>query len=82
MKSRLESCAHAFGEEPSASPEQLFGALDAFLGQLSEARAECDAARRRRGEEERRTRHEQEVREYGPYLRGDLGRVKIWGWRI
>ncbi|XP_052742171.1 disheveled-associated activator of morphogenesis 1-A isoform X3 [Bicyclus anynana] len=62
MKSRLEACAHAFGEEPSASPEQLFGALDSFLTQLAEARAECDAARRRRDEEERRTRHEQELK--------------------
>ncbi|XP_039757203.1 disheveled-associated activator of morphogenesis 1 isoform X3 [Pararge aegeria] len=62
MKSRLEACAHAFGEEPSASPEQLFGALDSFLAQLTEARAECDAARRRRDEEERRTRHEQELK--------------------
>lgn len=62
MKTRLEACAHAFGEEASASPEQLFGALDAFLAQLAEARAECDAARRRRDGEERRTRHEQEVR--------------------
>ncbi|XP_068627776.1 disheveled-associated activator of morphogenesis 1 [Battus philenor] len=62
MKNRLEACAHAFGEEPSASPEQLFGAMDAFLGQLAEARAECDAARRRRDDEERRTRHEQELK--------------------
>ncbi|KAJ8720073.1 hypothetical protein PYW07_012116 [Mythimna separata] len=62
MKSRLEACAHAFGEEPSASPEQLFGALDAFLTQLGDARAECDAARRRRDDEERRTRHEQELK--------------------
>ncbi|CAG5043697.1 unnamed protein product [Parnassius apollo] len=62
MKSRLEACAHAFGEEPSTSPEQLFGAMDAFLTQLAEARAECDAARRRRDEEERRTRHEQELK--------------------
>ncbi|XP_028176678.1 disheveled-associated activator of morphogenesis 1 isoform X2 [Ostrinia furnacalis] len=62
MKSRLEACAHAFGEEPSSSPSQLFGALDAFLTQLGEARAECDAARRRRDEEERRTRHEQELK--------------------
>ncbi|KAL0878676.1 hypothetical protein ABMA27_003733 [Loxostege sticticalis] len=62
MKSRLEACAHAFGEEASASPEQLFGAMDAFLTQLAEARAECDAARRRRDEEERRTRHEQELK--------------------
>ncbi|XP_013161888.1 PREDICTED: formin-like protein 3 [Papilio xuthus] len=62
MKSRLEACAHAFGEEASASPEQLFGALDAFLAQLAEARAECDAARRRRDDEERRTRHEQELK--------------------
>lgn len=61
MKSRLETCAHAFGEEPSASPEQLFGALDAFLTQLAEARAEVDAMRRRRDDEERRSRHEQEV---------------------
>ncbi|XP_047998182.1 disheveled-associated activator of morphogenesis 1-like [Leguminivora glycinivorella] len=53
MKSRLEACAHAFGEETSASPEQLFGALDQFLTQLVEARAECDAQRRRRDEEER-----------------------------
>lgn len=70
MKSRLEACAHAFGEEPSASPELLFGALDSFLTQLVEARAECDAARRRRDEEERRTRHEQEVSE----LRGERDR--------
>lgn len=63
MKSRLESCAHMFGEEASASPEQLFGAVDAFLSQLGDARAECDAARRRRDEEERRTKHEQEVSE-------------------
>ncbi|XP_037293291.1 disheveled-associated activator of morphogenesis 1 isoform X2 [Manduca sexta] len=62
MKSRLEACAHAFGEEPSTSPEQLFGAMDAFLAQLAEARAECDAARRRRDDEERRTRHEQELK--------------------
>ncbi|XP_045499988.1 disheveled-associated activator of morphogenesis 1 isoform X1 [Colias croceus] len=62
MKSRLEACAHAFGEEPSASPEQLFGALDSFLVQLAEARAECDAARRRREEDERRSRHEQELK--------------------
>nr|XP_021184368.2 disheveled-associated activator of morphogenesis 1 isoform X4 [Helicoverpa armigera] len=62
MKSRLEACAHAFGEEASASPEQLFGALDAFLTQLGDARAECDAARRRRDDEERRTRHEQELK--------------------
>ncbi|XP_063385445.1 disheveled-associated activator of morphogenesis 1 [Cydia fagiglandana] len=62
MKSRLEACAHAFGEETSASPEQLFGALDQFLTQLVEARAECDAQRRRRDEEERRTRHEQELK--------------------
>ncbi|XP_061717684.1 disheveled-associated activator of morphogenesis 1 [Cydia pomonella] len=62
MKSRLEACAHAFGEEPSASPEQLFGALDLFLTQLLEARAECDAQRRRRDDEERRTRHEQELK--------------------
>lgn len=61
MKSRLEACAHAFGEEASASPEQLFGALDVFLTQLGDARADCDAARRRRDDEERRTRHEQEV---------------------
>ncbi|KAJ8719462.1 hypothetical protein PYW08_011637 [Mythimna loreyi] len=62
MKSRLEACAHAFGEEASASPEQLFGALDSFLTQLGDARAECDAARRRRDDEERRTRHEQELK--------------------
>ncbi|CAB3227807.1 unnamed protein product [Arctia plantaginis] len=62
MKSRLEACAHAFGEEASASPEQLFGALDAFLAQLHDARADCDAARRRRDDEERRTRHEQELK--------------------
>ncbi|XP_022826433.1 disheveled-associated activator of morphogenesis 1 isoform X3 [Spodoptera litura] len=62
MKSRLEACAHAFGEEPSASPEQLFGALDVFLTQLNDARADCDAARRRRDDEERRTRHEQELK--------------------
>lgn len=62
MKSRLEACAHAFGEEASASPEQLFGALDAFLAQLNDARADCDAARRRRDDEERRTRHEQELK--------------------
>ncbi|KAJ2951435.1 hypothetical protein O0L34_g13588 [Tuta absoluta] len=62
MKSRLEACAHAFGEEPSASPEQLFGAMDVFLTQLGEARAEYQAARRRRDEEERRTRHEQELK--------------------
>lgn len=61
MKSRLEACAAAFGEEASTSPEQLFGAMDSFLTQLAEARAECDATRRRRDEEERRTRHEQEV---------------------
>jgi hypothetical protein len=61
MKSRLEACASAFGEETSASPSQVFGAMDSFLTQLAEARAECDAARRRRDEEERRTRHEQEV---------------------
>ncbi|GBP65288.1 Disheveled-associated activator of morphogenesis 2 [Eumeta japonica] len=61
MKRRLEACAQAFGEEAGASPEQLFGALDAFLAQLAEARAECDAARRRRDDEERRTKHEQEV---------------------
>lgn len=62
MKSRLEACAHAFGEETSASPEQLFGAMDAFLTQLAEARAECDAIRRRRDDEQRRTRHEQELK--------------------
>ncbi|KAJ0176247.1 hypothetical protein K1T71_008421 [Dendrolimus kikuchii] len=62
MKSRLEACAHAFGEEASTSPELLFGAVDAFLAQLAEARAECDAARRRRDEEERRTKHEQELK--------------------
>ncbi|XP_050550295.1 disheveled-associated activator of morphogenesis 2 isoform X3 [Spodoptera frugiperda] len=62
MKSRLEACAHAFGEEASASPEQLFGALDVFLTQLGDARADCDAARRRRDDEERRTRHEQELK--------------------
>lgn len=62
MKSRLEACAHAFGEEASTSPELLFGAMDSFLTQLAEARAECDAARRRRDEEERRTRHEQELK--------------------
>lgn len=64
MKSRLEACAAAFGEEASASPEQLFGAMDSFLTQLAEARAECDATRRRRDEEERRTRHEQEVNSF------------------
>ncbi|KAL4713309.1 hypothetical protein ACJJTC_015296 [Scirpophaga incertulas] len=62
MKSRLEACAQAFGEEPTATPEQLFGALDTFLAQLGDVRAECDAARRRRHDELRRTRHEQEVR--------------------
>ncbi|XP_060804115.1 disheveled-associated activator of morphogenesis 1 [Amyelois transitella] len=62
MKSRLEACAQAFGEEPNASPELLFGAMDAFLGQLADARADCLAARRRRDEEERRTRHEQELK--------------------
>ncbi|XP_053608443.1 disheveled-associated activator of morphogenesis 1 isoform X2 [Plodia interpunctella] len=62
MKSRLEACAHAFAEEAHASPEQLFGAVDVFLAQLAEARADCDAARRRRGEEERRTRHELELK--------------------
>nr|XP_032518459.1 disheveled-associated activator of morphogenesis 1 [Danaus plexippus plexippus] len=80
MKSRLEACAHAFGEEPSTSPEQLFGALDSFLTQLAEARAECDAARRRRDEEERRTRHEQELkkrtmeRKQGSSLLGSVGK--------
>lgn len=62
MKSRLETCAHAFGEEANASPEVLFGALDTFLTQLAEVRAECDAARRRRDEEDRRAKHDQEVR--------------------
>lgn len=62
MKSRLESCAHSFGEEASASPEQLFGALDTFLTQLAEVRAECDAIRRRRDEEDRRAKHEQELK--------------------
>lgn len=61
MKSRLETCAHAFGEEASTSPELLFGALDTFLTQLVEARTEYDAARRRRDEEDRRAKHEQEV---------------------
>ncbi|XP_045532895.1 disheveled-associated activator of morphogenesis 1 isoform X2 [Pieris brassicae] len=80
MKSRLEACAHAFGEEPSASPELLFGALDSFLTQLVEARAECDATRRRRDEEERRTRHEQELkkrtmeRKQGSSLLGSVGK--------
>lgn len=62
MKSRLETCAHTFGEEASASPEQLFGVLDVFLQQLADARADCDAARRRRDDEQRRTRHEQELK--------------------
>ncbi|XP_049874997.1 disheveled-associated activator of morphogenesis 1 isoform X2 [Pectinophora gossypiella] len=62
MKSRLEACAHAFGEEASSSPEQLFGALAAFLAQLADARADCAAARRRRDDDERRTRHEQELK--------------------
>ncbi|XP_050677669.1 disheveled-associated activator of morphogenesis 1 isoform X2 [Leptidea sinapis] len=80
MKSRLEACAHAFGEEANASPELLFGALDSFLAQLAEARAECDAARRRRDEEERRTRHEQELkkrtmeRKQGSSLLGSVGK--------
>ncbi|CAH0625308.1 unnamed protein product [Chrysodeixis includens] len=62
MKSRLEACAQAFGEESPASPPQLFGALDAFLTQLGDARADCLAARRRRHDEERRTKHEQELK--------------------
>ena len=58
MKSRLEACAHAIGEDASLSPEQLFGALNAFLTQLIDG----GERHRRRDEEERRTRHEQEVR--------------------
>lgn len=62
MKSRFEGAVLLFGEDAaSAQPEEFFGAIEAFLTSITEARAENQAARRRQEEDEKRLKQEQEV---------------------
>lgn len=62
MKSRFEGAVRLFGEDAAtAQPEEFFGALEAFLTSLTEAKAENVATRRRQEEDEKRLKQEQEV---------------------
>ncbi|XP_077293023.1 disheveled-associated activator of morphogenesis-like protein isoform X2 [Arctopsyche grandis] len=63
MKSRFEGAVRLFGEDAAtAQPEEFFGALEAFLTSLTEARAENVATRRRQEEDEKRLKQEQELK--------------------
>lgn len=62
MKSRFEGAVRLFGEDAATTqPEEFYGALEAFLTALAEARAENLATRRRQEDDEKRLKQEQEV---------------------
>ncbi|KAM7299562.1 disheveled-associated activator of morphogenesis 1 [Ixodes scapularis] len=73
MKSRYEKTVRRFGEDPlQMPPDEFFGIFDSFLTSFSEARNDNENFKRRKEDEERRTKQEAEKkdRKDGTALRG------------
>ncbi|EEC07046.1 disheveled associated activator of morphogenesis, putative, partial [Ixodes scapularis] len=65
MKSRYEKTVRRFGEDPlQMPPDEFFGIFDSFLTSFSEARNDNENFKRRKEDEERRTKQEAEVDQY------------------